>query len=296
MLRATVHLVTVRDCLRLYPVLQPVIKRQYNTSPFGGRNLVGMDIAPVVEAGRALVEERPRTLAELRKLLGEQWPDRDANALAYTIHYQLPIVQVPPRGVWGVGGQATLTTADHWLGRPMETATQPDEMIIRYLGAFGPANARDMQTWSGLTRLSEVVDRLRPRLRTFRDESGREIFDLPDAPRPDPDTPAPPRFLPEYDNVFLSHSDRSRIVDDDYRKRMATRNGVLPNTILVDGFVRATWRIVHQGDVATLIVMPFEPLTNQERTSVAEEGMQLLAFAAAESKSHDVQFGALRDA
>jgi hypothetical protein len=160
-------------------------------------------------------------------------------------------------------------------------------VVLRYLGAFGPATVQDLQTWSGLTGLREVLERLRPRLRTFRDEHGRALFDLPDAPLPDPETPAPPRFLPEYDNVLLSHADRSRIVDEDLRRRFVAENGIL-STVLVDGFVQATWKIVRQRREATLRVQLLRPLTKQDRLAIAEEGARLLRFLAPDAP-HAVQ-------
>jgi hypothetical protein len=162
--------------------------------------------------------------------------------------------------------------------------------MMRYLAAFGPASSGDVRTWSGISGLSEVMERLRPRLRSFRDEAGRELFDLADAPRPDPDTPAPPRFLPEYDNVFLSHADRSRIVAGEHRKRLATANGVGPGTFLIDGFISGTWRIKQDRTTATLHLDPLEPISAADRNALEEEGMCLLAFASAEAGTHDIQF------
>jgi len=168
------------------------------------------------------------------------------------------------------------------------------QMILRYLAAFGPASVLDIQTWSGLTRLREATERLRPQLRSFRDEHGHELFDLPDAPRPDPDTPAPPRFLPEFDNLLLSHADRTRVVSDEHRRRTMTINGVIPGSVLLDGIFCGQWTIKRQRGAATLIIDPFEPLLQQDRNALADEGARLLAFAAAAAESHDVLFGSLQ--
>jgi hypothetical protein len=290
LLRATIHLVTARDCLALRPVLQSVLERAlYTGSPFG-RQLAGMEIETLLAAGRSLLAEKPRTGSELGKLLAERWPDRDGRSLAYVIQYLLPLVQVPPRAIWGAGGQAKWSTVEVWLGRPPERDVTPDEMILRYLAAFGPASVMDLRTWSGLSGLHDVMERLRPRLRTFRDERGRELFDMPDAPLPHPDTPAPPRFLPDYDNVLLSHADRSRIIADEHRQRLMTTNGVGPGTLLIDGFVGGTWKITRRRGAATLCIEPFARLRQQDRNALGEEGARLLIFAAADAQARDIQF------
>jgi hypothetical protein len=289
LMRATVHLVTARDCLALRPLTQPVLVRNFSGQSFA-RDLAGADIEAIMAAGRALLEERPRTRAELGPLLGERWPDRDATSLAYAISYLVPLVQVPPRGIWGMSGEAAWATVEAWLGRALDRDPSPDEMVMRYLAAFGPATVKDIQTWSSLTRLREVIERLRPRLATFRDEHGNELFDLPDAPRPDPDTPAPPRFLPEYDNILLSHADRSRIIIDGRRVPLFPGNGGSLGTVLVDGFFRGTWKITRHHDTALLTIEPFEVLPKQDRSTLAEEGARLLAFAAADAQAHDIQF------
>jgi len=204
----------------------------------------------------------------------------------------VPLVQVPPRGVWGGSGPAAHTTAEAWLGRPLDRDPSLEELVVRYLGAFGPATVKDAQTWSGLTRLGEVVDRLRPRLLSFRDERGRELFDLPDAPRPDPDTPSPPRFLPEFDNLILSHADRTRVIADEYRKAIASKNGMVPATMLVDGFVRGTWKTERSRQKATLVIEPFEALAKKDRGALAEEGERLIRFMAEpeDSEAYEVRF------
>ncbi len=282
--RDTIHLVTARDCLTLRPLLQPMLERRlYTGTPFG-RNIMDMDIDALMRTGRALLEEKPRTMSQLGKLLHAQWPERDATSMAYAIRNLLPLVQVPPRGVWGASGQTILTTAEAWLNHPLEANPPPDKLVMRYLAAFGPASVMDVQAWSGLTRLRETLERLRPDLLTFHDERGVELFDLPAAPRPAPDTPAPPRFLPEYDNILLGHADRSRIMDNEHR------NALFTGAVLVDGFGRGIWKIIRSGASATLVIQPFATLSKPDRDALAEEGSRLLDFAAADATTYNVQF------
>jgi hypothetical protein len=289
LMRATIHLVTASDCVTLRPVVQPVLERGFRSgSPFG-RHLEGMDLDVLLATGQAILKQRPHTRAELGPLLREQWPDRDADSLAYAVTYLAPLVQVPPRGVWGSTGPAAWTSVETYLGQPVGSDPTPDAMVLRYLAAFGPASVMDVQTWSGLTRLRSVTERLRPRLQTFRDEQGRELFDLPEAPRPDPDTPAPPRFLPEYDNVQLSHADRSRILSPSRRPPLFPGNGGTMGTVLIDGFMRATWEITLGHGRAFLEIAPMERLSKHEIAEVTEEGARLLAFAAAGAEDYDVR-------
>jgi hypothetical protein len=290
LMRATIHLVTARDCLALRPVMHSVLSRCFNSqSPFG-RRLAGVDLEAVLAAGKVLIEEQPRTRAELGPLLAAQWPDRDPEALAMAITYLLPVVQVTPRGLWGQSGAASWTTIEHWLGAPLQTEIPAEKAVLRYLAAFGPATAGDVRIWSGLTGLREIVDRLRPRLQTFRDEKGRELFDLPEAPRPDPDTPAPPRFLPEYDNVLLSHDDRSRIIIHSGWPTLFAGNDGMVGSLLVDGFVTAAWMMTRLRDDAVLHVHPLRRLTPAEQAAIAAEGRDLLAFIAADSHQQDILF------
>ncbi|MCI0383430.1 winged helix DNA-binding domain-containing protein [Streptomyces sp. CNQ085] len=288
LMRGTIHLVTARDCLALRPVLHTALARGL-ISAFG-RRLNGLDLAEVAAEGRRLVEAEPLTLGELGKRLAERWPDRDAFALANTVRALEPLVQVPPRGLWGESGQAAHTTAETWLGGPLSADDCAREVVRRYLAAFGPATVADMQTWSGMTRLAAVFKDLRPELAVLHDEEGRELFDLPDAPRPGPGAPAPVRLLPEFDNILLSHADRTRILTDEQRRLIITRNGLVKSTFLVDGFVAGTWRIDRKKKTATLVLEPFAPVKAADRKALAEEAESLLATAAADADTRDIRF------
>jgi Winged helix DNA-binding domain len=290
LMRATIHLVTDSDCLSLHPITQPVRARVFK-SPWS-QGLAGADVAEVVAAGLELLAERPRTRAELSALLGPRWPQADPLALAHAVTFHAPLVQVPPRGLWGARAQATWAPAEAWLRAPLRASSGADTLVLRYLAAFGPATVADVRTWSGLTGLREVIERLRPELRTFRDERGRELFDLPDGLLPDSDTRAPPRFLPEYDNVALAHADRSRILDG-HGPGWPLPRGRAIGTLLVDGFHRANWRIEEADGVATLTIDRFRRLPADPPGAVhetTEEGRRLLTFVAPGAREYAVEF------
>jgi hypothetical protein len=290
LMRATLHLTTAADCLTLWPLMQPMLERTFASSAYA-RGLAGLDLAELMAAGRALLDDparaQPLSLTELGQLLHARWPERTPADLAYAVRWLAPLVQTPPRGLWRASGQARWATVEHWLGEPLDATPDVERMTLRYQAAYGPASANDLQAWCWLTRLRDVIERLRPQLHVFRDEVGHELFDLPDAPRPDPDTPAPPRFLPEYDNALLAHADRSRIIADADRARVFTKGAAL-----LDGFVCAAWTLKRQRGVATLRIEPFRPLTATERNALSDEGAALLAFVV-ESGVHEIQLAAL---
>jgi hypothetical protein len=271
LMRSTVHLVTARDFRGLRAVLQNVMERHFGSSPFA-RRIEGVDLAALLAAGRELVEREPLGTTDLAHALGPRWPDADPESLAYAIRFILPLVQVPPRGLWPVrkgAGRAKVTTIEHWTGEPLPADPPVQDTIRRYLAAFGPATVQDIAAWSGLSGVRPVVDGMR--LERVEDDQGRELLDVPGAPLPDPDTPAPVRFLPEFDNLLLSHKDRTRIVPEDLRTIVRDRLGA--PMFLVDGFARGTWKV--DGD--RLAIEPFVPLSRAERRAVDEEGERLLA-------------------
>jgi hypothetical protein len=286
LMRRTLHLVSARDALAVRPLVQPIIDRYIATARGGA--IQNVDMGPIRDALRLFCEEEPRTDKELRAYLAERWPDEDAELLAWAVRVLLPLVQVPPRGIWGQSGTARSTTLESWLGRPMETGFPVDDLVLRYLAAFGPATVRDAQHWSGLTRLGEVVDRLAPKLVTFEGEDGRVLYDVPEAPRPDPETPAPVRYVPDFDNLLLSHADRARIITEEHRGRVFTVNGIIRATVLVDGFVHGTWKIERRRAAATLRVETFGPPSGADRAALIEEGERLLAAAHPDAATREV--------
>ncbi|MGW6131501.1 winged helix DNA-binding domain-containing protein [Cellulomonas sp. NPDC055163] len=314
-MRGTIHLVTAEDALVLPGLIAPLYERDLRQNVQHGAALRILDLAELTAAARALVEAEPRPTTELGRLLAERWPDVAPGSLAYGARGTLPLVQVPPRGVWGRSGATTWTTTRAWFGDdravgapdlsdPDVRSAELERLVLRYLAAFGPASVADVQTWSGLGGLARVVDRLRPGLVTFRAEpgpgsaSGRELVDLPDAPRPAPETPAPVRFLADFDNLTLSHADRTRVVSEEHRRALVTKNGMAPGTVLVDGRVAGTWAVTRERldpggvrarrELATLTVRPLVPVDAATRTALVTEAEALVRFVADDAAEHRV--------
>lgn len=278
MMRATLHLTTAED----YPLLRPAIQAALDRSlrSIAGKRLDGLDLDRLVSEARRMVEDEPRTFKEIQERLVEMEPDRDPSALAYLVRMRLPLVQTPPAGIWGRGDSPRFALPEPWLGAPL---ADPGEslraLVFRYLAAFGPADAKDFQAWSGVIGAKTFLEGMRPELRLFRDENGRELLDLPDGPLPAADTPTPPRFVPEYDNLVLGHADRRRVIADGDRKKVFLSAARVRATFLIDGFVAGAWKIEKTRKSAALVVEPFAPLAPRDRDALAEEGERLLRFA-----------------
>ncbi|MDN6884133.1 winged helix DNA-binding domain-containing protein [Variovorax sp. CAN2819] len=291
-LRATLHLMTAKDALAWRPLLEPVHQRGLLGSSHK-KELEGLDRAAVIAAGRALLGEQPRTSAELGQALALQWKGREAASLAALIRNNLPLVHMQPAGTWNSRQNAVLQPLGDWLAEAMEAApATQDDLLLRYLAAFGPATLADAGAWSGLAGWKAVAERLRPQLRVFAGEDGQELFDLPRAPRPDPGTPAPPRLVAEWDNLLLSHADRSRVLSEAHRARVFTVNGIVRGTVLLDGFVAGTWKIEREKlkNIATVLLEPFGRWSKADRAGVEKEALDLLAFASdGEGERHAVR-------
>ncbi len=277
MMRATLHVVTAGDFLKLRPVVQPVLARGF--AGLGDR-VKGIDPVALAAAAKPFLAETPRTQDEVRHFLVERHPKLDDRAMGHAVRMHLPLVQIPGPGTWGFPTAPQFALAEKWLGRPLAKSADPRELVRRYLAAFGPATPRDAQAWSGLPEAREAMEALRPKLKTFTDENGRELFDLPEAPRPDEDTPAPPRFMAEYDNLLLAYVDRSRVVPDKFKPKVYLAGLRVASTFLIDGFVHGSWKLERAGKKATLVVTPFAPIPRSERAALEAEAEKLLEFVA----------------
>ncbi len=292
LMRCTQHLVTAADFQTFRPVLDPVLTRVQRT--IWGRRTEGIDPEDLAAKGTTALRGITLTRSQLGKKLQEHWPNHQASDLGWSFQYLAPVVHPPPDGLWGrKRGQTPFALAEDWLGVPAGKQ-DPAALILTFLAAFGPATLRDIHAWSGLSRLGDVIDSLRPDLLTFRTDRGIELFDLPTAPRPDPQTPAPIRFLPEFDNLIVGYHDRSRMMTNEQRVRVCDGDYIAA-TLLVDGFVRGMWKVELTDDTATLAIELLDDtggndvvLTSADRKAVEAEGLELLRFMTPELK-HQVQ-------
>ncbi|MCU1390240.1 MAG: hypothetical protein JWL72_3578 [Ilumatobacteraceae bacterium] len=278
LMRGTVHLVVSADCLGLRAVVQPIMDRDLRTNSQHARELVGVDLAALALAAAEVLSIAGQTPKEQVARLPERFPGVAPAKLAHAARELLPLVQIPPRAIWGSGGAARSMTAQAWLGDVVSPVITIDRLVERYLGAFGPASVNDMQTWSGLTRLREVFERV-PGLLRFAGEDGGELFDVAEAPRPDPDTAAPVRLLADFDNLVLSHADRRRVMTDDTRRRLFdVKNGIIPGALMVDGWVAGTWSITGARPGSVVDIRPYDHISRSGQADAVAEGERLLGL------------------
>lgn len=288
LMRGTLHLFTAADYLRFRATLQRVLTGAYDAVIKQRKQ--GLDIDALVAQARQLIAEQPRSFAEITAFFTERYPDADVGAMRYAVRTHLPLIQVPVSTGWSYPGNPKFTLAESWLDQPIPEEDRLRELILRYLAAFAPARVTDIQTWLGLPKLKDAVEKLRPELVTYRDEQGVELFDLPDIVLPDADTPAPERFLPEFDNLLLSHSNRTRVVADEYRSKVFLSGLRIAATFLVDGFVAGVWKVEKSKGSAALVIEPFAPLAKSSRAALADEAERLIRFIESSAKAYEVRF------
>lgn len=285
--RATLHLCAEDDFRGFRSTLQPMLSAA--SQSIKQPRAQGLDVQPLVEAAREFFGERPKTFAELSAMLTELMPGVDVGAMRYAVRTHLPLIQVPIEGGWSYPGNPKFTPAESWLEGEIAVGDRLKDLLLRYLAAFGPASVTDFQTWSGL-RLKERIDDFRPDLAVYRDETRRELFDLPEAEIPEPDRTAPVRFLPEYDNLLLSHQKRTRVIADELRSRVYLPGLRVRSTFLVDGFVAGAWKVELSKSSATLVIEPFQTLSAPDSENLSQEAERLVRFIAPAARSHNVVF------
>ncbi|WP_441350900.1 winged helix DNA-binding domain-containing protein [Streptomyces sp. b94] len=288
-LRSTLHTHTADDALTLGPLVRAPRDRELASFRHG---LEGVDLDRLAALTQRLVEERPRPLKELRGELLAHWPAADPLALTVAARCLLPLVQVTPRGLWGRGGQVALTTVEHWLGRSAGPAPTLDTVVTRYLcvrprlGQGLPELGGDHPDEGGVRTAQAPADHLpgRERRRTLRPSR---------RPAPRPDAPAPPRFLPEFDNVLLGHADRTRVIPAVNKGRNGKGNQTY-GSVLIDGFLDALWQVRQEQDTAVLTVQPLRKPTRAQTAEITEEAARMLAVMS-DAPDHDIRFGTFLD-
>jgi len=285
-LRATLHLCTEDDYVRFRTALQPMLSGA--GKEIAKRRGENFDSKKLLREARRYIGEKPRTFAEISDWVAKLMPGKDVGALRYTVRTNIPLVQTPIETSWSYSTKPEFTLAESWIGRPVAPEDNLPELVCRYLSVFGPASVTDAQTWLGM-KLKDTFEKLRPKLQTYRDEGRRELFDLPDLSLPDADHSAPVRFLPEFDNLLLSHSNRTRVVADEHRSKVYLPALRVAATVLLDGFVRGTWKVGKSRDVVTLVIEPFAQLPKAELTALKDEGERLIRFVEAKAKSYEVR-------
>jgi hypothetical protein len=287
-IRATLHVITAEDYVRLRGTIQPVLEGA--SESIAKQRGAAFDLDKILRTARDYFAEQPRSFAEITARFEELMPDVDVSAIRYTIRTHLPLVVVPNDSRWSYPGNPKFTLAEAWLGKPVPTENDFRGLVLRYLAAFGPAGVTDIQTWSGLGKLKAAVEALKPELVTYNDEHGRELYDLPDTLLPAADVPAPIRFLPEYDNLLLSHSNRTRVLADEFRSKVYLPGLRVAATFLVDGFVAGVWKVEKTKGTATLSIEALTPLEKQHQAALADEAERLVRFIEADAKAYEVKF------
>lgn len=287
-LRGTLHLLEADDFLTTRAAIQPVLNAGMQS--ILKQRGAGFNIEAVAGSARKHFARRPRTFEDLRATLTEEFPGVDERAMGYAVRMSLPLCMVPDETVYAYGADTEFALASEWLGRVVPEESRVEELLLRYLAAYGPASVQDAQCWTGLGKLKPVFEALRPRLVTYRDEKGKELFDVPGGLLPNAETNAPVRLLPGFDGAILAHQDRSRIMVEEHRPLVTTKNLQVLPTVLVDGFVAGTWEVIVRKTVVTVAVKAFRPFPARAKKSVEAEAARLVRFLAGAGPRCEVSY------
>lgn len=273
-MRGTVHLLTADDALMLRQWTAPVHEREIKISQSIGEARE-VDREAFTAAVGELLADAPMPQRELGAALAERFPAYSATKLGQLARSVAPLAQIPPRGTWNGSGGVVYQHVDRWVGRPL---AEPDveEIVRRYLRAYGPATAADVTAWSAITRLAPVVKGMSD-LVQHEDEQGKVLYDVPDGELADEDAPAPVRLLGTYDNVWLSHAQRDRVTEPDKRTAWMGQNGAYAMALFADGWLEGLWRL-EDGKVE--VVQLLRPLTKREQSELEEESARVEALIA----------------
>jgi hypothetical protein len=284
-MRGTLHLHTANDLLGYRALVQPFLAQQWKSNflkRFGSE-----DPNAVRKAGIKLLDNGPMTAGALNKVLKEKFPTAEPLALSTLLQLHEVLVQIPPTRIWGNNAAPILTRVENWLPPPRDRPMSKGELTRRYIRAFGPVTVADMATWCRLTKLGREFEAIRDELVTFEDVDGRTLYDFPDAPRPDADTPAPVRFLPLYDNVYLGYDNRRRMLSEATAHLINMFQNFKP-AVLIDGTCNAGWTIADKKGGATLEIEPYRALTRAEQLELEAEGEAFLGFMRPDASTRTV--------
>lgn len=283
-MRGTIHLMAAPDFLAFRASLQEgldaglhaILRERARTIDFRALNRAALAYF-----------RSPHTFEDARTHLVKTFTGGDERALGYAARLSVPLVQVPGKDAWSFPAQADFVSAETWLGKPPAASSSLDALVLRYLAAYGPATARDAQAWLGVGGLDAVIEKLSPKLTRIDAGKGKPLYDLPDAPRPDADTPAPVRFLPEWDSMIVTRADE-RFVAKAHRPRVFLPGLRVAALVLVDGVAAGTWKIAATARKAALQIEAFGKWPAASRREVEMEGQALLRFVEPDAKTYDL--------
>jgi len=293
LMRGTLHLVSARDFFAYAVATQDLQRGAWNRYQVG-RGVDPRRVARLAAAYARTPRAKEDVLAHLEKTVGAMGGPFDWLIWRF-VSAHADLISAPPGGHWEYGGtDAPYVAARHWIkGGARPTEDDALELLIRRgVAAFGPVTLSDIAKFAGQVpaRVRPALERLVPKLAIFTDEHKRTLYDLPRAPRPDPETPAPVRFLPRYDELLIAYQHRDRVMPERHRPAVYSKNAIVEAVLLIDGFGAGTWGLVRGKTDAVVRIAPFARLSLADRRAAAAEGERLARFLAPDAKTHGVRF------